>query len=284
MTGRPEPDRIAAEYEQWLHSWGASDKTIKARARLARRTLGEFGLEGFTPGNLAEYLGRPTPRGTEKSRWTKATYYANLKSLCEWLVAAEYLDESPLDHPHMKRPRKPKGLPRPLTESQVTAVMRKAEGRTRTWLLLAMHAGLRAHEIAKIRGEDVGEEGIFVRGKDEKLEILPCHPELLAESVKYPPSGYWFPNGSGGHVSPDVVTVGVGRLFDTLGIEGSVHRMRHVYGTRLLRQGVNIRKVQRLMRHGALETTALYTAVDEDELRDAIYLLPSVGDDPPPAA
>jgi site-specific recombinase XerD len=31
--------------------------------------------------------------------------------------------------------------------------------------------------------------------------------------------------------------------------------------------------VQKLMRHGSLATTAAYTAVDEDELRDAVSLL-----------
>jgi Phage integrase family len=49
-----------------------------------------------------------------------------------------------------------------------------------------------------------------------------------------------------------------------------VHRCRHVYATRLLRSGVNIRVVQQLMRHASLQTTAAYTAVDEDELRDAV--------------
>jgi site-specific recombinase XerD len=58
-----------------------------------------------------------------------------------------------------------------------------------------------------------------------------------------------------------------------LGIEGSTHRCRHVYATRLLRSGANVTGVQRLMRHGSLETTAAYTAVDEGELRGAVKLL-----------
>ncbi len=63
------------------------------------------------------------------------------------------------------------------------------------------------------------------------------------------------------------------QVFDALGIEGSIHRCRHVFGTRLLRQGVHIRTVQKLMRHASLSTTANYTAVDEDELRAAILTL-----------
>jgi integrase/recombinase XerD len=58
-----------------------------------------------------------------------------------------------------------------------------------------------------------------------------------------------------------------------MGISGSIHRCRRVYGTRLLRAGVNIRTVQQLMRHSNLDTTAAYTAVNEVELRNAIDML-----------
>jgi len=63
------------------------------------------------------------------------------------------------------------------------------------------------------------------------------------------------------------------RLFAANGIEGSIHRCRHTYATQLLRAGVNIRVVQELMRHASLTPTQIYTAVDEDERRDAITRL-----------
>jgi len=63
------------------------------------------------------------------------------------------------------------------------------------------------------------------------------------------------------------------RLFAANGIEGSIHRCRHTYATALLRSGVNIRVVQELMRHSSLASTQRYTAVDEDERRDAINRL-----------
>jgi integrase/recombinase XerD len=90
---------------------------------------------------------------------------------------------------------------------------------------------------------------------------------------RYPRYGYWFPGNQAGHIRPQQVSMTVGRLFHSIGIEGSIHRCRHVFGTRLLRSGVNIRTVQKLMRHANLDTTANYTAVDEDELRAAIDLL-----------
>ena len=267
----PTAERLTADYERWLHSWGAAQKTVKSRVQLARSRLAAWGLCGLTADNITEWLGRE-----ELSRWSRATYHANMKDFCAWLVASGYLDVSPMEDPNMRKPKRPKSRPRPLTEAEVAQVLRVAKGRTRDWIVIALCTGLRAHEIAKLRSEDVSPEGIYVRGKGDVGDILPCHPDIWDMAQRYPQNGWWFPNRARtDHVTPDVVTVAVSRCFDTLGIDGSIHRLRHVYGTRLLRSGAHIRRVQRLMRHANLETTALYTAVDDDELRDAIFMLPS---------
>lgn len=63
-------------------------------------------------------------------------------------------------------------------------------------------------------------------------------------------------------------------LFREVGIPtGSIYLARHSYATTLLRSGTNIRVVQRLLRHSDLSTTAIYTAVDEDEMRAAVNRL-----------
>lgn len=257
------------QYGQWMRSWGASDKTIIARTTLARARLAEWGLEGFTPANVQEFLGRDP----DWSRWTRVTYHNHIKSFCEFLVAGGYLDASPMTIVRMGR--RPVGVPRPLSEEQVAQILAVATGRTRDWLTIALSTGLRAHEIAKLRGEDITASGIYVLGKGEKEAVLPIHPDIWAMAQRYPRTGYWFPSPAGGHVQANTISGIVSRLFSSLGIEGSIHRCRHVYGTRLLRTGMHIRNVQKLMRHGRLETTALYTAVDEDELQAAINMLPS---------
>lgn len=71
-------------------------------------------------------------------------------------------------------------------------------------------------------------------------------------------------------MTPLCVSTRTTRLFAANGIEGSIHRCRHTYATRLLRAGVNIRVVQELMRHKSLASTQIYTAVDEVERRDGI--------------
>lgn len=272
---------VLNEYEAWLRSW-ASERTTKARVGLARKRLAEWGLNGFTATNLQTFLAGPAPDSGKRpwSGWTKATYHGHMTDLCKWLVATGRIEDNPMDEVRMGK--RPGPAPRPLTEAEAGRVMSVVEGEVRDWLLLAMLAGLRVSEIARIRGEDVSAEGIYVRGKGGVEAMLPCHPDLWAMSQRYPRDDYWFPGSSDGHIPSQHISLTVGRLFRSLGIKGSIHRCRHLYATRLLRNGVHVRRVQKLMRHSMLETTAAYTAVDEDELRDAILMLPSI--ETPPAA
>lgn len=261
---------VIDEYVVWLRSWGASPATIKARRELALSRIREWGMDGFTVANLQRYLARDSIR----SEWSRATYYSNFKDFCTWAVAAGYMAENPFDSELLKSPTRPRSRPRPLSEREVARVEAAAKGNVRLFIMLGLYAGLRASEIAKIRGEDITAEGIFVMGKGNKAAIIPCHPEIARAAEKMP-SGYWFTRSDG--VNPmraAVVSFEVTKLFRELGIQGSSHRCRHTYGTRLLRAGVNVRKVQKLMRHETLETTALYTAIDEEELSAAINLLP----------
>ena len=260
-------NQTIAAYQTWLQSWAASDRTVQIRSRMAATRLEEWGLDGFTTQAVQEFLGRPG-----LSKWTKATYYSHLNCFCGWLVQTGRLEETPMEN--VRRPRQGASLPHPLSESEANRVLGAARGDMRAWLLLAMLSGLRAHEIAKLRGEDVQKDCLYVEGKGGTRAMLPTHPDLWALAQDYPRRGWWFPSGDG-PISADTVSSRTGKHFRALGVSGSIHRGRHLYATRLLRAGANIRVVQRLMRHSSLATTATYCAVDEDEMRAAVNLLPS---------
>lgn len=249
----------------WLRSWGAAQTTITARTGVLAAVLERWHPITVTSMELAAWLGNP-----EWSAWTRETYFSHLRSLFDWLrITGQRADDPTRD---MRRPSAPRGKPRPLSPGQVRQVLDAATGDLRTWFLLGMLAGLRAHEIAKLRGEDVTESGLYVVGKGGQGAMLPTHSDLWALAQSYPRVGWWFPSprAASGHVHAKQVTNKTTALFGSLGIEGSSHRARHTFGTNLLRGGANIRVVQELMRHASLATTQGYLDVDDDERRAAI--------------
>lgn len=253
---------IATEYAAWLASWSPSRRTVEARRSFANNRIKAWGIEGFTSENIQGWL------GGFQGAWTRATYYSHMRDLCAWMVATGILEADPMEG--VRSPKRPKSVPRPLAEIEVDRILAVATGEERAWILLGLLAGLRAHEIAKIHGRDVSETHIYVDGKGGVRAALPTHADLWDLAQTYPRHDYWFPGREDGHVTGNTISQRISKLFGGLGITGSVHRCRHTYGTRLLRAGVNIRVVQKLMRHASLATTEAYTAVSDDELVDAI--------------
>ena len=252
------------EYETWMRSWGASDGTVATRLSTAR-SLTRDGVDPLTAttDDLTTWIA-----GGGWTGWTLSTYHASLRSLFGWLHDSGQRDDDPTAA--MRRPRQPRSHPRPLAPEQVSELLANAPPRTHAYLTLALYAGLRAHEIAKIDGRDVTREWLYVEGKGGQRAHVPTHERVWALAQTHSRTGPWFPSPTGGSVSGDTVTHLVGRHLRKHGIAGSAHRLRHTYATTLLRQGVNIRVVQTLMRHQSLTSTQVYTAVDDVERAAAI--------------
>lgn len=269
------PHEYLDHYERWMRSQARSPRTIAQRLRMAAKVLEQWPDPGAaTTNDVTDWLGRAAG---DLSNWSRATYHSDVRAFFKWLFDAGHLHADPTDSGLMKRPKAHSRIPKPLTPAEEARALRFAHGNLEAWLLLALRAGLRASEIAAFRGEEIGEDFIVLTGKGSKDGAIPTHPELWALTEHYPRRGWWFPSPThDGHVSGKSVGILVGRHFRSPEVDiptGSIHRCRHSYATSLLRRGANLRKVQTLMRHSSPATTAIYTAVDEDELRAAINLL-----------
>jgi len=226
----------------------------------------------FTPEHIQEFL------AAEMTPATRATYHASIRAVCLWMQRTGQRADNPADR--TPRPKRPKSRPRPINNAQLVAVLDAANRqRTRTYILFAALAGLRVHEIAKLRGEDIDPyTGVLtVIGKGGKVARIPLHESLMTEARRYPTQGYWFPAYSTQtrrpHVGSHAVSAAIGGAMARAGIVGQAHQLRHFYGTELVRAGVNLRIVQELMRHESPGTTAIYTRVDDDQMRAGIAQL-----------
>ena len=257
-----------AGFKPWLRANNCCENTITDRLSVLTNFARDVStFPNCSPVDITGWLGRPG-----YAAWTRATYYGHLRSYFTFALDVGFVSVDPMAR--MRRPKPGKSVPRPLSPAQVAAVMAAARPNTRAWLTLGLYAGLRAHEIAKIRGEDVDAEQLYVFGKGGQGAFVPTHPLVWALAQSRPREGWWFPTrAAAGHVTSLAVSTLTSKLFAANGIDGSIHRCRHTYATELLRGGANIRVVQTLMRHASLTSTQIYTAVDEDERREAINRL-----------
>lgn len=268
---------LLSEYVEFMQACNSSARTVKARRQFAAARLRVWGASGITRSNAIAYLADLTRQLNDDvvTDWTVSTYHGHMRALAQWAHAAGYADGDVMIG--ISKPRRPASVPNSLTEEDVKRILSVVTGDIRDWILLGLYAGLRAHEIAKLRSEDVRTDGLYVRGKGGKRVTLPMHPvlERMAER-RSDVKGYWFPGNENGHIPGHRVSMKVGGLFESLGIDGSSHRCRHTYGTTLARQGVHVTKIQELMRHGSLTTTQGYIRVIETDLREAVTTLPDL--------
>ena len=279
----PESNKTAdLALESWvlqMRSEGLAKRTFVERPRIIRRAARACGTDPlhFTRDQLVAYIADLPSAGT------KQTYFSALRAWHLWLHADGRRPDDPMLR--MKRPRAPRRTPHPVATGHIDKLLSSGiRGRTRTAVLLCSYQGLRVHEAAKIRGEDVDliSQTLRVVGKGGLDEVIPLHPLIAAEAEKYPRRGYWFPSYSkpGKPVQGVSLSACISRAMHRAGIPASAHSLRHWYGTELLEAGADVRTVQTLLRHASLATTALYLKVNPARQRLAVDSLPRTGPDP----
>ncbi|MDO4900846.1 tyrosine-type recombinase/integrase [Actinomyces sp.] len=255
-----------------MRAKGLTARTVTERARVIRQAsqTAATGPDALAPADIERFLARASTPGT------RYTYYSALRAWCRWLVRTGRRTDDPTEA--VERPRMPVGRPRPISRAQLDRLLAMhLRPDTRTKILLAAYQGLRVHEIAKIRGEDIDADAgtLTVTGKGGRVDTLPLHPRIATEAGCRPREGYWFPSPTrpGRPVTGKSVGQVIAAALHRAGIHASAHRLRHFFATELLAAGADSRIVQVLMRHSSLATTARYLGVSPEQQQAAIGTL-----------
>jgi len=129
-------------------------------------------------------------------------------------------------------------------------------------LLLGALAGLRISEIAALDAANVHLDAdppvLIVRDGTGKDRIVPLHPSLIP--MLRGQSGWFFPNGQGGHLRPQSLAMAIRRVLERAEIPRfTPHQLRHFFGTEAARwSGGNVVLVSQLMGHENTNTTMRY--------------------------
>ena len=187
--------------------------------------------------------------------------------------------------------------PRTLSPAQVGALLDAARSHGRPQvralepvLMLGLHTGLRREEIRFLAWGDVDLEAGLLRvtTKGDKFSpksyserTVPINDELLAylRLLRSEQLGAeWVCLNCELRQWSLGITKWARELFSAAGIErdhGTLHRLRHTFGTRLLHAGADLETLRDLMGHSDISTTARYLSSTDERKRAAVTALSS---------
>ena len=215
---------------------------------------------------------------------TRARKIATIRSFYNYLTNKMHLlRENPvkdIDSPKLK-----KSLPKYLTLDESIRLLDSVDGKNQERdyciLTLFLNCGLRISELVGLNLNDIQEDALRVLGKGNKVRIIylneACQNALRQYlSVRRPIRGKdenaLFLSSQNERMSRSTVHAMVKKRLSEAGIDASEyssHKLRHTAATLMLQNGVDVRAVQEVLGHDHLNTTEIYTHIDNESLRVA---------------
>ena len=209
---------------------------------------------------------------------------SSIKSFFKYLtLRTKQLTENPVAD--LEYPKLRKSLPRYLKMDQAAALLSSVSGpnqkRDYAILMLFLNCGIRRSELVGLNLSDVYEDRIRVVGKGNKERIVyfgsACRKALdiyLIERNKKVLSDNkaLFGSRDGNRISVSAVHRLVKKHLLAAGLDAtqfSAHKLRHTAATMMLSGGVDVKTVQEVLGHENLNTTQIYTHIENTELKIA---------------
>lgn len=205
-----------------------------------------------------------------------------IKSFYKYLtVRTKQLTENPVAD--LEYPKLRKSLPKYLTMSQASALLQSVSGqnakRDYAILMLFLNCGIRRSELVGLNISDVYEDRIRVVGKGNKERFVyfgsACHKAIEAYMVErnklvLTDNRALFGSRNGNRISVTAVHRLVDKALLKAGLDTtqfSAHKLRHTAATMMLSGGVDVKTVQEVLGHENLNTTQIYTHIENTELK-----------------
>jgi integrase/recombinase XerD len=297
IRGDADAGRLFQAYLDHLRVAGYS-RSVAAHARtVLPRLFDHLRQEGVgdpraaRESDLASFLRRMrswrSRSGEPVAPWTVFGYLACVRAFFAFLEKRGLTLANPVRELLL---RKPERLPRALSEEDARRLMAAppywgAVGpRDRAILEVLYGTGIRLGECVRLDLQDVAlQEGrLLVRnGKGRKDRVVPLVGQALAALDQYlrgirhalvrdPREQAVFLSAIGTRLSATKLQRQVKQYGKALGLRVTPHMLRHSCATHLLHHGADVRQIQQLLGHRALETTALYLKVDVSHLAEVV--------------
>lgn len=148
-------------------------------------------------------------------------------------------------------------------------------------IVLFLNTGLRISELRNINIEDISlnDKTIRVIGKGNRERIVYLNERVINMLEKYlsfrqnPAFGALFVNNQGKRLSISRLEVICKRAFMLAGLNKfayTSHSLRHSFATYMYRQTKDILVVKKLLGHTSISSTAIYTHIENSNIRNAV--------------
>ena len=215
---------------------------------------------------------------------SRARKLSSIKSFYKYLtVRTKQLQENPVAD--LEYPKLRKSLPKYLTIEQSAALLQAVSGqnekRDYAILMLFLNCGIRRSELVGLNLTDVYEDRIRVVGKGNKERFVyfgsACRKAIdayLPERNKrvLTDNRALFGSRDNNRISVTAVHRLVKKALLQAGLDStqfSAHKLRHTAATMMLSGGVDVKTVQEVLGHENLNTTQIYTHIENTELKIA---------------
>ncbi|MBR3692290.1 MAG: tyrosine recombinase XerC [Clostridia bacterium] len=222
----------------------------------------------------------------------RARKVASLRSFYKYLtVTTHQIETNPVAN--LEPPKRRKSLPKYLTVDQSLGLLSGVTGpnteRDLAILTIFLNCGIRVSELCAISLSDIKEDTLVITGKGNKQRIVYLNPATkaaidswMAVRAKLPSSTSprLFITRQSRQISPSTVKWLVKKHLSAAGIsaEGySAHKLRHTAATLMYQNGVDVRVLQEVLGHENLDTTKIYTHIDNASVREAFMKNPLSG-------
>jgi len=214
--------------------------------------------------------------------WTRDLRKNGFDNSTDW----KYIIREVRKAAEIKVGRKPKKLPEFLTMDEVRDILsvsynlQHSRNTTKKGLIIEtlLKSGLRNSELCNLRVENIDfKTGVFKvvegKGKKDRFALMPV--SLLNKLKIYlsgRESGYLFLNEHSKPFSTRTLQYIVKEIREKAAINKQItpHTLRHTFASVLINEGIDIRKIQRLLGHEDISTTQLYTHVLLNDMKDEV--------------
>lgn len=223
----------------------------------------------------------------KNSNSSVARKISSLRGFYKYLQNNEYINDNPFRL--IKLPRKEKKLPRFFQYNELEQLFEVPDVSTaigqRDLLILELlySSGIRVSELVSVKVNDICDDTFKVLGKGNKERIANIGSYARRALDDYLNSGYLklnkkgsdylFLNNNGEGLTTRGTRYILNKIIEKTTIDKKIspHMIRHSFATHLLNEGCDILSVQELLGHESLSTTAIYTHVTSDRLKEVYF-------------